>query len=236
MPTQGHPKGCPFYFAAHGSVRFLFTIVGNGHRAVPYGVDLKQYHFAGRRRSFWRVLPSGHNRSLHWVLDGEGVLLVSLFVSFSFWAFCVMMEKRGAHMKTIVVMKNRSHRIFALIMGVATALVPVITSVATQISLGMMFLCVAPAFLIGFPLVWYTVTWKLCFDANGITNSVLGFRGKIHGYQEIQDAVCRYSSSDSAMIVRIVFDDGNSVKFRMGDENALKAQKHLLSRHSIREI
>ena len=139
-------------------------------------------------------------------------------------------------MKTIVVMKNRSHRIFALIMGVATALAPVIISVVTRITMGMMFLCLAPAFMIVYPLVLYTLTWKLCFDANGITNSVLGFRGKIHGYQEIQDAVCRYSSSDSALIVRIVFTDGKFVKFRRDDENAQKARKYLLSRHSIREI
>ena len=139
-------------------------------------------------------------------------------------------------MKTIVVRKKRSHRVFALIIGVVTALMPVITSLVTRISMGLMLLCFAPAFLIVFPLVWHTLTWKLCFDANGITNSVLGFRGKIHGYQEIRDAVCRYSSSDSAMIVRIVFDDAKSVKFRMDDENALKARKYLLSRHSIREI
>ena len=139
-------------------------------------------------------------------------------------------------MKTIVVKKRRSYRVFALIMGVATALVPVITSAVTQITMGMMFLCYAPAFMIVYPLVLYTVTWKLCFDSKGITNSVFGFRGEIHGYQEIRDAVCRYSSSDSAMIVRIVFADGKSVKFRMDDENAQKAQKHLLSRHSIRAI
>ena len=139
-------------------------------------------------------------------------------------------------MKTIVVKKKRSQRLFALIMGVATALVPVITSVITRISMGMMLLCFAPAFLIVFPLVWHTLTWKLCFEANGITNFVFGFRVKIHGYQEIRDAVCRYSSSDSAMIVRIVFADGKSVKFRMDDENAQKARKHLLSHHSIREI
>ena len=139
-------------------------------------------------------------------------------------------------MKTIVVMKNRSHRIFALIMGVATALAPVIISVVTRITMGMMFLCLAPAFMIVYPLVLYTVTWKLCFDSKGITDSFFGFRGKVHGYQEIRDAVCRYSSSDSAMIIRIVFADGKSVKFRMDDENAQKARKHLLSHHSIREI
>ena len=139
-------------------------------------------------------------------------------------------------MKTIVVKKKRSQRLFALIMGVATALVPVITSVIAQISIEIMLLYFTPAFMIIYPLVLYTVTWKLCFDANGIINSVLGFRGKIHGYQEIQDAVCRYSSSDSALIVRIVFADGKSVKFRMDDENAQKARKYLLSHHSIREI
>ena len=139
-------------------------------------------------------------------------------------------------MKTIVVKKRRSYRVFALIMGVATALVPVITSVIAQISIEIMLLCFTPAFMIIYPLVLYTVTWKLCFEANGITNFVFGFRVKIHGYQEIRDAVCRYSSSDSAMIVRIVFDDVKSVKFRMDDENAQKARKHLLSRHSIREI
>ena len=147
-----------------------------------------------------------------------------------------MIAKRGDHMKTIVVKKKRSHRVFALIMGVVTALMPVITSLVTRISMGLMLLCFAPAFLIVFPLVWHTLTWKLCFEANGITSFVFGFRVKIHGYQEIRDAVCRYSSSDSAMIVRIVFDDAKSVKFRMDDENALKARKHLLSRHSIREI
>ena len=147
-----------------------------------------------------------------------------------------MMGKRGAHMKTIVVMKNRSHRVFALIVGVATALVPVIISVVTRITMGTMLLCFVPAFMIVYPLVLYTVTWKLCFDSNGMTNSVFGFRGEIHDYQEIQDAVCRYSSSDSAMIIRIVFADGKSVKFRMEDENAQKARKHLLSRYSIREI
>ena len=139
-------------------------------------------------------------------------------------------------MKRIVVMKNRSHRVFALIVGVAMALVPVITSAVTQITMGMMFLCFAPAFMIVYPLVLYTVTWKLCFDSKGITNSVFGFRGEIHGYQEIRDAVGRYSSSDSAMIIRIIFADGTAVKFRMDDENAQKARKHLLSRHCIREI
>ena len=139
-------------------------------------------------------------------------------------------------MKTIVVKKKRSQRLFALIIGVATALVPVITSLITRISMKMMLLCVAPAFVIIYPLVLYTVTWKLCFEANGITNFVFGFRVKIHDYQEIQDAVCRYSSSDSAVIARIVFADGKSVKFRMDDENAQKARKYLLSHHSIREI
>ena len=147
-----------------------------------------------------------------------------------------MMGKKGAHMKRIVVMKNRSHRVFALIVGVAMALVPVITSAVTQITMGMMFLCLALAFMIVYPLVLYTMTWKLCFDPNGITRSVFGFRDKVHGYQEIRDAVCRYSSSDSAMIIRIVFADGKSVKFRMEDENAQKARKYLLSHHSIREI
>ena len=139
-------------------------------------------------------------------------------------------------MKTIVVMKNRSHRVFALIMGVITALVRIFISVVTRTSMGTMLLCFVPAFMIVYPLVLYTVTWKLCFDPNGITRSVFGFRGKVHGYQEIRDAVCRYSSSDSAMIIRIVFADGKSVKFRMDDENAQKARKHLLSHHSIREI
>ena len=139
-------------------------------------------------------------------------------------------------MKSIVVSKKRSHRVFALIMGIATALVPVIISVVTRIPMGMMVICFAPAFMIVYPLVLYTVTWKLFIDSNGITNSVFGFRGKIHGYQEIRDAVCRYSSSDSAMIVRIVFADGKSVKFRADDENARKARKYLLSRHSIRQI
>ena len=139
-------------------------------------------------------------------------------------------------MKTIVVMKKRGHRVFALIMGVATALMPIFISVAARISMGMMLLCFTPAFLIVYPLLWYIWTWKLSFDSNGITNSVFGFSGKIHGYQEIRDAVCRYSSTESAMIVRIVFDDGKSAKFRMDDENAQKARKHLLSRHSIREI
>ena len=99
-----------------------------------------------------------------------------------------------------------------------------------------MLFCFTPAFMIIYPLVLYTVTWKLCFEANGITNFVFGFRVKIHGYHEIRDAVCRYSSSDSAMIIRIVFADGKSVKFRMDDENAQKARKHLISHHSIREI
>ena len=147
-----------------------------------------------------------------------------------------MMGKRGAHMKTIVVMKNRSHRVFTLIVGVITALVPIFISVVTRTSMGTMLLCFVPAFMIVYPLVLYTMTWKLCFDPNGITRSVFGFSGKVHGYQEIRDAVCRYSSSDSAMIIRIVFADGKSVKFRMDDENAQNARKHLLSHHSIREI
>ena len=59
-----------------------------------------------------------------------------------------MMGKRGDHMKTIVVRKKRSHRVFALIMGVVTALMPVITSLVTRISMGLMLLCFAPAFLL----------------------------------------------------------------------------------------
>ena len=139
-------------------------------------------------------------------------------------------------MNAVVVMKKRSHRVFALIMGVAMVLMPIFISIAARISVEMMLLCVAPVFVIASPMIWYTLTWKLCFDSKGITNTVFGFRGKTHGYQEIRDAVCRYSSSDSAMIVRIVFDDAKSVKFRTDDENAQKARKYLLSRHSIRQI
>ena len=146
------------------------------------------------------------------------------------------MGKRGCHMNAVVVMKKRSHRVFALIMGVAMLLMPIFISIAARISVEMMLLCFAPVFVIACPMIWHTLTWKLCFDSKGITNTVFGFRGKTHGYQEIRDAVYRYSSSDSAMIVRIVFADGKSVKFRVVDENAQKARKYLLSHHSIRQI
>ena len=71
-----------FFFLPYTEVcGFFFSIVGNGlrvvpihrgkkrewHGAVPYDVNLKLYHFAGRLRSFRRVLRNGHNRSLHYL-------------------------------------------------------------------------------------------------------------------------------------------------------------------------
>ena len=139
-------------------------------------------------------------------------------------------------MKPLVVMKKRSHRVFVLSMAIAATLLPVLITVVAEISMGMVFLGFAPALLIVYSLAWYTLSWKLTFASKGITKSVFGVKSKSYRYQDIQDAVSGYFSADSAIVVRIVFVDGKAVKFRMNDENAGKAKKFLLSRHSIRYI
>ena len=147
-----------------------------------------------------------------------------------------MAEKEGISVRTVVVRKNRSHRVFALVACIVMTLVPIFVSIATRVAMGMVVLCFSPALLIAYALAWYDCSWKLILASGGITKSIWGVEGKCHSYQEIQAAVSGYSGSDRAMIVRIVFSDGKAVKFRMDDDNAVQARSYLLSRHSIRDL
>lgn len=139
-------------------------------------------------------------------------------------------------MRTVVVRKNRSHRVFALVASIVMTLVPIFVSIATRVAMGLVVLCFSPALLIAYALAWYDCSWKLIFASGGIAKSMWGVEGKCHSYQEIQTAVSGYSGSDRTMIVRIVFTDGKAVKFRMDDDNAVQARSYLLSRHSIRDL
>lgn len=139
-------------------------------------------------------------------------------------------------MKTITVRKPRSHRAAIRTFAVLEVLVPFLMAVCFRQSLYLMILLCSPALVIGMGLLLYCETWSIRFDSRGITRSVFGASGKVHGQGDIVDVLTRWSSADRAQILRITFSDGRSVKFRLTDENGEKARKWILSRHTIRML
>lgn len=139
-------------------------------------------------------------------------------------------------MKTITVRKPRGHRALMRTLAVLTVLVPVLMAVCFRQSFGVMLLLCLPVIALSLGMFLYYESWQVCFDSRGILKSVFGIKGKHRGYYEIKDVISRRSASEHGEIVRIIFKDGGSVKFRVADENGEKARKCILSRHTIRNL
>ncbi|MBQ7099840.1 MAG: hypothetical protein IJO05_08995 [Oscillospiraceae bacterium] len=139
-------------------------------------------------------------------------------------------------MQTITVRKPRSHRATSRMFAVFSVLVPVLLTVCFRQLLGVMLLLCLPAIAVSMGVLLYDESWRVCFDANGVQKAVFGIAGKHHCYNEIKDVVSRCSVSEHGVILRIIFNDGGAVKFRMQDENGEKARKYILSRHTIRNL
>ena len=139
-------------------------------------------------------------------------------------------------MKTITVRKPRIHRSASRMFAVFSVLVPVFLTVCFRQSLGVMLILCLPAITVSLGMLLYGESWRVCFDANGVQKSVFGIAGKHHCYNEIKDVISRCSVSEHGVILRIIFNDGGAVKFRMQDENGEKARKYILSRHTIRNL
>lgn len=133
------------------------------------------------------------------------------------------------------VKKNKNHiyavRFFASIF-IITALMLFVYSKFNYI----IVLCLGVG--LGFPiitlLIYYEV-WKISFFPNKICVVSLFFKRKEYSYAQIRDVVRGYSYTER-FYIRITFDDGKSIQFRLEDENAQKAIKKIISHRPIREI
>ncbi len=132
--------------------------------------------------------------------------------------------------KTVTVKRNQAQRIgiwllSALIligMGVLTVLSKQETAIV---------LCLIPA-LILLPLLLYYETWQLTFDHTGIHKRVFWFHAGSHSWHQIKEVRAFWSYTEKSCI-RILFTDGESIRFRKNDSSADKAIKWIQSHHSI---
>lgn len=124
----------------------------------------------------------------------------------------------------ITVRKQKSHRYTIRFFTVLFALFPLIIFLGSQQAVlaavgGLPFL----SFL---PVTAYYETWQLRLTQNTIERSLFG-KTKSYSYPQLQQAVKRYATSKSAVVISMRFQDGTTWPFRIDDENGEKAEKQL---------
>lgn len=138
-------------------------------------------------------------------------------------------------MKSMVVRKAYGHRIALRFFTVLfLAAITAVAACFRQLAWIMLLMC-SPVLAGMIGMLLYYETWQVIFEQDGVRKKVFGLSGKVHGYSQIKDAVTRRSYTEQG-IIRVIFTDNSSIKFRLEDENAEKAKKRILSYHSIREI
>lgn len=136
-------------------------------------------------------------------------------------------------MKTIVVRKRRSLWLMHLGLAGAALVLPLLLAIRYDQPVGVLLMAFWPVRLVACGAAWYYASWRIEFASDGITKSVFMWKCRTYGYPNVRDVISRWSTADGGSIIRIVFLDGRSVKFRLDDENGEKARKFLLSRCSI---
>lgn len=130
----------------------------------------------------------------------------------------------------ITVRKQKAHRHVLRIFTVLLAAVPWIIFLNTQQA---SFSVVGGLpFLLLLPMMVYYETWQLRLTQNTLERSVF-LKTKGYSYPQLRQAVKRYSTSKSAVVIYLQFQDNTTWQFRIDDENGEKAERQLQKRCSI---
>lgn len=133
--------------------------------------------------------------------------------------------------KTVIVKKPKVHRIgVGVLFGLMTAL---ITGCVLYLGTAAAVLLYAPLLLIAVPVISYYFTWQIRFSQHEIVRKVF-LKRKSYLYSQLREAVKSYRVSERRPCVRMVFADGETLVFRMDDENAAQAVKELQRHRSIK--
>lgn len=130
----------------------------------------------------------------------------------------------------ITVRKQKSHRYTIRFFTVLFALSPLIIFLWSQQAL--LAAVGGLPFLLFLPVTAYYETWQLRLTQNTIERSLFG-KTKSYSYPQLQQAVKRYATSKSALVISMRFQDGTTWQFRMDDENGEKAERQLQAHCSI---
>lgn len=133
--------------------------------------------------------------------------------------------------KTVIVKKCKAHRVgVGVIFGVLAAVVTVCVLYLGTVAAVLLYV---PLLLIAVPVISYFFTWQIRFSRQEIIKKVF-FKKKSYPYSQLQEAVKNYRVSERGPCVRMVFADGETLVFRMDDENAAQAVKELQRHRSIK--
>ena len=135
---------------------------------------------------------------------------------------------------TVIVKKCKSHRVgicvtSAFAMAVITVLVFLLHTAAAL----MLYM---PILVIVLPLTLDYTTWQMHFSKSKIEKKVFFRKAKSYSYAELREVVKGYYTSERNYCIRMRFADGKKLQFRLDDENAVKAEKHLLKHCSFKTI
>lgn len=136
-------------------------------------------------------------------------------------------------MKETIVVRNRDEetwfiRLFTCGLFVVSVVLAVYSG-EFLITMGLCLLFLIPA-VVG---LLYNETWKISFSRDSIQKEVFFRCAGTYSYAQIKDAVCSYSYTER-FYVRLYFQNGKTLQFRMEDKNAEKAVKRITSHCSIR--
>lgn len=130
----------------------------------------------------------------------------------------------------VTVRKRKAHRFVLRFFTVVFAAVPLIVFLNTKQA----FFSVVGRlpFLLLLPVTLYYETWQLRLTQNTIARSVF-WKTKVYSYPQLRQAVKRYATSKSAVVICLQFQDKTSWQFRIDDENGEKAERQLQKHCSI---
>ena len=93
-----------------------------------------------------------------------------------------------------------------------------------------------PTFVLTLCLLLYYETWQISFSSKGISKRIFWRKTKIYLYSQLNEVTMMYFLSERSYCIVIKFADGKKIRFRLNDENAIKAKNKLLSHCSIRMV
>lgn len=142
-------------------------------------------------------------------------------------------KEREIRMKTIIMRKQKSHRVAIRFFATAVVAVSVTLGLCLDQPIWVMMPVCSPALVLAGLLLGYYETWRIVLDAEGVEKQLFGMRGKKYRYHQIQAVISRYSYTQQETL-RILVPEGKSLCFCLEDENGKAAKKHILRHCAIR--
>ena len=136
--------------------------------------------------------------------------------------------------KTVTVKKNKVCRLMLRFLFVIISAVSVVVAVL-WLRQPVAILIFSPAILLNLAILLYHEKWQISFLENKIEIIPVLSAASYYSYHQITDAVVGYSYTERGY-VSITFTDGKRIRFRIEDENAIKAVQQIKSHRSIRTI